>query len=89
MSGREDSVEVLCSSLEAVALHTLFVTYIASGVSPADARVQKNSFPHQQRLFIILTAAMLLLKLAPFDWVSLLLLLQTVENPCSEQNCID
>lgn len=57
--------------LEAVALHSLFMMHIASGVSPADARVQKNSFPDQQGLFSISTGPMLLLKLAQFNWISL------------------
>lgn len=52
MSGRGSSVEVLCRSLEAWALHSLFMTHTASGVSPVDARVQKNSFPHQQMSII-------------------------------------
>lgn len=70
MSSRDRSVEVLCSSLEAVALHNLFMTHVASCVSPADARVQRNSFPDQE-LFIILTGAMLLLKLAQFNCILL------------------
>lgn len=64
-------MEILCSSLEAVAVHNLFMTHIASGVSPADARVQMNSFPNWQELFIILRGAMLLLKLAQFNYILL------------------
>lgn len=54
-----------------MALHSLLMMNIASGVSPADARVQKNSFPDLQGLFSILIGAMLLLKFAQYNWISL------------------
>lgn len=76
MSGRDGPAEVLWGSLAAVALRSLFVMHIASGVGPAYAKVHKNSLLAHQGLFSVLTGAMLLLKLAQFNWVWLIL--QTV-----------
>lgn len=43
--GRGCSAGVLSGSLPAVALCSQFVMHIASGVGPADGKVQKNSLP--------------------------------------------